>query len=119
MGFFGGVFKILGFESDGKSKKGKNIAKATYKLNDKRSKRIEQIDGVSVYYPENLEQVSEFLDFVKDGKPIIISFQDCDKEKEKRIVDFMNGFAMGANAKIVDIGDKMTLILPEGIEIEE
>lgn len=119
MGFFGGIFKVLGFESEGKSRKGKNTTKATYKLNDKKSKRVEQIDGVSVYYPEKLDQVSEFLDFVKDGKPIIISFKDCDKEKEKRIVDYINGFAQGSNAKTVDIGDKMTLILPEGIEIEE
>ena len=119
MGFFGGVFRALGFESEVKTKKSKRKTKATYKLNDERNKRVNQIDGVSVYYPEKLEQFVEFVNLVKNGKPIIISLQDCDKDVAKRIMDYMNGFVNGANTKTVEIEKDLHLLLPEGIEIEE
>lgn len=120
MGFFGGVFRALGFESETKVKKTKKKAKGTYKLNDDRYSRTNQIDGVPVYYPENLDQFAEFVEFVKEEKTIIVSLQDCDKDTEKRIMDYMRGFVKGANAKIVDLNEKkLYLLLPEGMEIEE
>lgn len=122
MGFFGGVFRALGFESDNTkvSKKKKRKTKATYKLNDDRYSRANQIDGVPVYYPENLDQFLEFVDFVKNQKAVIISLQDCDKDIEKRIMDCMKGFAKGANARIINLNEqKLYLLLPEGMDIEE
>ena len=120
MGFFGGVFRALGFESETKVKKNKKSTKATYKLNSNKYTRTNQIDGVPVYYPETLEQVVEFVDFVKNKKTIIISLQDCEKDVETRVLDYLRGFVKGSNAKIVNINEeKLYLILPEGMEIEE
>ncbi len=120
MGFFGGVFKALGFESETKVKKNKKSTKATYKLNSDKYSRTNQIDGVPVYYPENLEQLVEFVEFVKNKKAIIISLQDCDKEMEVRINDYVRGFIKGSNSKIVNLDEnKLFLLLPEGMEIEE
>ena len=121
MGFMGGVFKILGFESEKKAKtEKKQKGKASYSLKKSRSKRIDEIDGIPVYYPENHVQIRDFAGFVLEEKPIIISLDACDKENGEKIIEFLNGFIFGSNAKMLDLQDnKMFLILPEGMEIEE
>ncbi len=122
MGFMGGVFKILGFEGENKpkaSKKNKNVAKATYSLK-KNNSRPEQIDGVSVYYPEIKEQCREFVAFVKEGKAVIVSTEYCSNEDCEGIIDFLKGFAFGANSRMIDLNEnKLFLILPEGMEVED
>ena len=117
MGFFGGIFRALGFESDGKSKKVKNKTKATYKLREENS-RPNQINGVPVYYPENIEQAKEFLLFIKQRKVIILSVEYInDTEK---LDNYIDGFICGTNAKKIVLDDEnLYLIVPEGIKIEE
>ena len=121
MGFMGGVFKILGFESESKpktSKKTKGVTKATYSLK-KANSRPEQIDGISVYYPEKKEQCKEFVVFSKEGKAIIISTECCSTEDCNGVIDFLNGFVLGANARLITLNEnKLFLILPEGMEVE-
>ena len=63
MSLMGGIFKALGFESETKTKKVKPRTKASYKLGDKKKNRVEDIDGVSVYYPETFEQITDFVEF--------------------------------------------------------
>jgi len=119
MGFMGGLFKVLGFESESKPKtKKKSKTKASYNLNDSKNSKPSQIEGVPVYYPEKKEQCKEFLTFVNEEKAIIISLEYCDKEYELTL-EFINGFVLGANAKLVTLSERLYLILPEGMEIEE
>ena len=118
MGFMGGLFKVLGFESESKPKAKKQTkTKATYKLNENNSKPS-QIDGISVYYPEKNEQCKDFLAFVKEEKAIIISLEYC-ASSETLALEFIKGFVLGANARLVNLSEKLYLILPEGMEIEE
>lgn len=121
MGFMGGIFKALGFESESKSKVSKKKkAKASFSLKNGKHNRVDQIDGVPVYYPENFEQTKDFVDFVKDGKAVIISRENLSKEEGERVLDFLNGFVYGVNAKFIDLNEnKLFLILPEGMEVEE
>lgn len=120
MGFVNGLFKALGFESEKKTKKVRPKTKASYKLGDKKKNRVEDIDGVPVYYPEVFEQVTDFVEFAKQNKAIIISTEVCENEIGLRIVDFLKGFCFGANAKFIPLNEnKLFLILPEGMEIEE
>lgn len=120
MGFMGSIFKALGFESEEKVKTKQAKTKASYKLNKNKNTRTDQIDGVPVYYPENFAQMKEFADFVKQKKAIIISIESCDKEVGNKIVDFLDGFCYGSNAKFITLNeDKLYLILPEGMEVEE
>ncbi len=120
MSFMGGIFKALGFESESKTKKVKPKTKASYKLNSKKGNRVDDIDGVPVYYPESFEQIKDFVEFVKQNKAIIISTENCENELALRIVDFLKGFCQGANAKFITLNaGKLYLILPEGMEIEE
>ena len=120
MSFMGNVFKALGFESETKTKKVKPKTKASYRLGDKKKNRVEDIDGVPVYYPESFEQVTDFVEFAKQNKAIIISTDTCENDIASRIVDFLKGFCFGTNAKLIPLNEnKLFLILPEGMEIEE
>lgn len=119
MGFMGGLFKVLGFESESKPKAKKQTkTKASYNLNNVKNSKPSQIDGVPVYYPEKSEQCKEFLAFMKEGKAIIISLEYCEKDVELAL-EYIKGFVFGANAKLVTLNEKLFLILPEGMEIEE
>ena len=121
MGFMGGFFKVLGFESENKpkvNKKTKTKTKASYDLNDNKNPKPSQIDGISVYYPEKSSQCKEFLHFIKDEKAIIISLEYCGADFNLAL-EFIKGYVLGANAKIVTLSENLYLILPEGMEIEE
>lgn len=118
MGFMGGIFKVLGFESESKPKNKKTKTKASYKLNDNKHNKPSQIDGIPVYYPEKYEQCRDFVKFVQEGKAIILSFDYCGNN-DKLALEFVQGFVMGAKAKLVTLAEDLYLILPEGMEIEE
>lgn len=120
MSFMGGLFKALGFESETKTKKSKPKTKASYSLRSKKKDRMDDIDGVPVYYPESFEQITDFMEFVKQNKAIIISTDICENDVAYRIIDFLKGYCYGTNAKLIPLNDqKLYLILPEGMEIEE
>ena len=119
MGFMGGLFKVLGFESETKTKPQKKVkTKASYKLNDNKNSRPSQIDGISVYYPEKSDQCKDFLVFIKENKAIIISLEYCGSDSALAN-EYIKGFVAGSNAKMIALNDKLFLILPEGVEIEE
>ena len=123
MGFMNYIFKVLGFESDDSSNKlkKKTKAKASYNFkNGKSLNRQEHIDGIPVYYPENFIASKDYASFLKNKKSFIISVQYCDKENAEKILDYFQGLAYGLNAKFIVLEeDKLYLILPEGMEIEE
>ena len=121
MGFMGGLFRALGFEGEKKPKPDKKEkSKATYTLNKKDNKRVDQIDGVPVYYPAVYEHINDFVCFVMENKAIIISLEGCGGETGKRILDFLDGFIFASNARKVTLEEnKLYLILPEGMEVEE
>ena len=120
MGLMGNIFKFLGFEGESKPKASKKIqTKARYSLK-KANARPEQIDGISVYYPEKKEQVKDFAIFSKNGKAIIISIEYLPSEEVSGVIDFLKGFVLGSNARMITLTEnKLFLILPEGMEVEE
>lgn len=120
MGFMGKIFSALGFESETKSKKKTQSSKASYKLKAGQGGRVNEIDGVPVYYPENFDQAKDFVDFALQHKAVIISVESCDKEVGVRILDFLQGFCKGSNSRFIILNEqKLYLILPEGMEIED
>lgn len=122
MGFIDYIFKALGFEGkEKKVKTSKKKTKASYNLkNGKAEDRVEEIDGIPVYYPENFIQAKEFAQFLKDKKAVIISTDLCDKDNSERILDFYNGVIMAIGAKFIVLDEgRLYLLLPEGMEVEE
>ena len=122
MGFMGYVFKALGFESD-ETKKQKHKAKknASYEFNNgKNTGRVEHIDGIPVYYPATFEQSKEYAGFLKSQKAVIISIENCTQGDGQRILDYFRGVTFGLNAKFIVLDEeRLFLMLPEGLEVEE
>lgn len=121
MGFMGYVFKALGFENDERAKPQKAKTKASYKFKDGVStNRVDHIDGIPVYYPVTFAQAKEYGQFLKDKKAVIISIESCDKGEGQRILDYFSGVTFGMNAKFIVLDeDRLYLLLPEGLEVEE
>ncbi len=122
MSFMDYIFKALGFESEEKKNKVvKKKTKASYRLkNGKSQDRVEEIDGIPVYYPENFLQAKEYAEFLKDKKAVIISTDLCDKDEHARILDFYNGVVLAIGAKFIVLDEgRLYLLLPEGCEVEE
>lgn len=122
MGFMGYIFKALGFESDEqKAKPKKTKAKASYKFkNGQSTGRVDHIDGIPVYYPVSFEQAKEYGQFLKDKKAVILSIESCDKTDGVRILDYFRGVVFGMNAKFIVLDEeRLYLLLPEGLEVEE
>ena len=116
------IFKALGFEAgEKKNKVVKKKTRASYKLkNGKAEDRIEEIDGIPVYYPENFVQAKEYADFLKEKKAVIICTDLCDKEEKDKVLVFFNGVVAGLGAKFIVLDEgRLYLLLPEGCEVEE
>ena len=122
MSFMDYIFNALGFEAgEKKNKVAKKKTRASYKLkNGKSQDRVEEIDGIPVYYPENFVQAKEYVEFLKDKKAVIISIDLCDKESAERILDFYQGAVIAMSAKFIVLDEnRLFLLLPEGMEVEE
>ena len=121
MGFMGYIYKALGFESDEKVKPEKRKTKASYKFKDGVStNRVDHIDGIPVYYPVNFAQAKEYGQFLKDKKAVIISIESCERRDADRILDYFAGVTFGMNAKFIVLDEnRLYLLLPEGLEVEE
>ena len=122
MSFMDYIFRALGFEAgEKKNKAAKKKTRASYKLkNGKSQDRVEEIDGIPVYYPEDFAQAKEYLEFLKDKKAVILSTDLCDKPTIDRILDFYQGAIQGMGAKFIVLDEgRLYLLLPEGMEVEE
>ena len=51
---------------------------------------------------------------------VILSVESCDKAEAVRILDYFRGVVFGMNAKFIVLDeDRLYLMLPEGLEVEE
>ena len=121
MGFMGKIFGALGFENDEKSKKPKKNTKASFKIKHGKVKsRVDEIDGVPVYYPESYLQVKDFAEILIKGNPCIISVEYCEKDLAERILTYFEGVCFALSATMHELeAEKLYLYLPEGMDIEE
>lgn len=125
MGVVGKIFEFLGFEGEEKEPKKKvkkeKKVKATYNLKKKQKvERIDSIDGIKVVYPEILDDANEYLTYIKNDEPFIVSIEYCQNEETEKIIAFLSGAVqmVGADIEILEKG-KYYIILPEGVEIEK
>ena len=126
MGFIGKILGAMGFQSTEEKevkprKKEKLVStKASYNLKKKETiERLDNIDGIKVYYPEEFEEVKKLYDIFKAGDPIIINFEYTNDIESGKIKAYFSGICDASNVQFVSInGEKMYILLPEGVEIE-
>ena len=117
MGFMNYIYKIFGFEGDDVKVTKKDSTKATYNL--KLSQKLpDEIDGVSVFYPETFEDVKDKIELLKKNTPFFIDFRGTSSAEKNKILDYFHGVidVLGATEEIVD--KNLHIFLPKNMEIE-
>lgn len=125
MSIMGKILGVLGFESTEKTSKPKTKkekkVKASY--NFKKKQKVEKrdnIDGVSVVYPESFADASKIFEYIKINEPVIISIEFCDKDDVDKLIAYVDGSAQAVSGKVSVLEkNKYFIFLPEGVEIEE
>jgi len=119
------ILGVLGFESAEKETKvkQKKEKKVKAKYNFKKKQKVEKrdnIDGVSVVYPESFADANKVFDYIKNNEPVIISVEFCEKDDVEKLVAYLDGSAQAVSGKI-DLLEKNRyyIFLPQGVEIEE
>ena len=78
-----------------------------------------EIDGIRVFYPEEIAEVKEIVKIFKNGDAVIINFEYCDEFERDKIKAYFYGVCEIAKSKFLSINvEKMYILLPEGVEIE-
>lgn len=125
MGFMNKFFSSLGFESNEEdikqSKKKEKKAKASYKLKkNKNVEKLDNIDGITVFYPEYIADCKQYVDVVKSGEALIINVDYAQEGDKEEIMAYCKGLMDALNGNVKAIEEKQFyILLPEGVEIEE
>lgn len=124
MSIFGKVLGVLGFQSNEepkpKKKPKEEKTKAAYDLKKQKSQEpAREIDGIRVFYPEEIAEVKDIIKIFKNGDAVIVNFDYCEEVERDKIKAYFYGVCEIANSKFLSInGEKMYILLPEGVEIE-
>jgi len=67
--------------------------------------------------PTSYDEVQSICDDLKSKKPIIINFEDMDKEVAKRMVDFISGAVYALDGTIQKVSNGIVLVAPSNVDI--
>lgn len=67
--------------------------------------------------PTSYDEVQNICDDLKSKKPIIINFENMDKEVAKRMVDFISGAVYALDGNIQKISNGIVLVAPSNVDI--
>lgn len=108
MGFLDSLKKFFGFEEEIKE------------ITDEEEDLIVTDTGkvnVVVIEPRAYDEAQEIIDNLKEGKPVVINFEDTDRELARRIIDFLSGGAYALDGTTEKISNYVFLFVPKGVEI--
>lgn len=109
MGFFDSLKKFFGFEEEIKE------------IEEGEEENLIVTDSgkvkVVVIEPKAYDEAQEIIDNLKDGKPVVINFEDTDRELARRIIDFLSGGAYALDGTTEKISNYVFLFVPKGVEI--
>jgi cell division inhibitor SepF len=108
MGFIDGLKKFFGFEEEIKEIQ-----------EEEEGIKVGEESGVKVVViePKSFDEAQEIIDDLKSGRPVIINFEDTDRELARRIIDFISGGAYALDGSTEKISNYVFLFVPKGVEI--
>lgn len=72
---------------------------------------------IIVMQPESFEDAQDICDHLKNKKPIIVNFEDVEKEAAQRIIDFLSGAVYSLDGDIQKVSNNIFLIAPHNVDI--
>lgn len=67
--------------------------------------------------PTSYDEVQSICDDLKSKKPIIINFENLDKEVSKRMVDFISGAVYALDGSIQKVSNGIVLVAPSNVDV--
>lgn len=74
-------------------------------------------DIVSVCRIKKLADAQVLGELICEGRPIIVNFEDADKQDAQRIVDFLSGVVFGTGGSIEMVSPCVLAATPHSIEV--
>lgn len=72
---------------------------------------------VLILAPRQYEDVQEIANHLKEGRAVIVTLEDLDREVAKRIVDFMGGVAYALNGEVQRVAEGIFVFAPQSIVV--
>lgn len=72
-----------------------------------------------VLSPAAYDDVQMVIRRVRTNQPVVLDFHSTKVETAKRIFDFCLGFSVGINGTVQELGDRVFVVLPAGVEISQ
>lgn len=72
-----------------------------------------------VLKPVSYDDVQTVVRRVRTNQPVVIVFRNTNIETAKRILDFCFGLSCGLNGEVRELGDRVFVVLPAGIELTQ
>ncbi len=95
---------------DPKTKKNNNIVNLPTAQNQKQIK-------VMVVEPFSFDDAQHIADHLKNRKPVVVNFENTEKEVAKRMIDFISGTTYALSGRIQKIGNQIFLCAPNNVDI--
>jgi cell division inhibitor SepF len=92
----------------GKSKKSSNIVNLP---------TAQKQMKVMVVEPFAFDDAQHVADHLKNRKPVVVNFENCDKEVAKRMIDFISGTTYALAGSIQKIGNNIFLCAPNNVDV--
>jgi cell division inhibitor SepF len=67
--------------------------------------------------PTNYDDVQEICSNLKSKKPIIVNFENVDKDLAKRMVDFISGAVYALDGTIQKVSNGIVVVAPSNVDI--
>lgn len=72
---------------------------------------------VVVIEPTSYDEVQDICNNLKSKKPIIINFENIDKDVAKRMVDFISGAVFALDGTIQKVSNGIVIVAPSNVDI--
>lgn len=72
---------------------------------------------VMVVEPFSFDDAQQVADYLKNRKPVVVNFENSDKEVAKRMIDFISGTTYALGGTIQKVGSNIFLCAPNNVDV--
>lgn len=72
---------------------------------------------VMVVEPLSFDDAQQIADYLKNRKPVVVNFENTDKEVAKRMIDFISGTTYALGGSIQKVGNNIFFSAPNNVDV--
>lgn len=78
----------------------------------------QEVNVVETVRPKSIDDSPRIIDLLKDGKPVVVSFEGIETSERQRIIDVVSGGSYAVNGKYCSVSKNIFIFAPENVEIK-